>query len=276
MSVQAITWVLEEAVDLRPHLVATLIGLANHADGTGQGAYPSQATLARYARKTPRGVRNDLAQLEADGLIERGDQRLVQHIAADERPVVWNLRLDRKCASARIGAANDDRGSTEKPQATPPAPPPDEGLDRNHTSARQSTSGRKPSVRGTGSGLPKGPEVGFLQTVLEPRTKPSSSAALDKPTRIVVQALGCDDDDARWIVDEVQRRHHPERLNGYLLKMARDGDLADLLAGRHPPPRPELEPECGQCGPGRLVEVDGGRAAARCPVCHPLREERVA
>lgn len=274
MSVQAITWVLEEAVGLRPHLVATLIGLANHVDGTGQGAYPSQATLARYARKTPRGVRNDLAQLEADGLIERGDQRLVQHIAADERPVVWNLRLGRKCASARTGAANDDRGSTEKPQATPVVDTPDEGLDRNHTSARQPTSGRKPSVRGTGSGLPKGPEVGFLQTVLEPRTKPSSSPR-ERVERFVAETLGCDDDDARWIVDQVQQRYRPERLAGYVRRMAGSGDLAALLAERHPPPKPEPEPECGRCGPNRQVETIDGRLA-RCPRCHPLREERVA
>lgn len=29
-------------------------------------------------------------------------------------------------------------------------------------------------------------------------------------------------------------------------------------------------PPCGQCGPGRLVELDSDRLA-RCPQCHPLR-----
>jgi len=275
VSVQAITWVLEEAVDVRPHLVATLIGLANHADGDGRGAYPSQATLARYTRKTPRGVRNDLAQLEADGLIARGNQKLVQHIAADERPIVWDLRLDRKCASARTGSGNDDRGSTEKSQVSATDDSTGEGLARNHGSARKPTSGRKSSVRGTGSGLPEGPEVGFLQTVLEPSTKPSSSGARDGTVRFVVDRLGCDDDDARWIVDQVQARHAPRRIAGYVRGMSHE-DLATLLAERHPPPRPEPEPACGQCGPNRLVERDNPNRLVRCPNCHPLREERVA
>lgn len=274
MSVQAITWVLEEAADLRPHLVATLIGLANHAGSDGAGAYPSQATLARYARKSPRGVRNDLAQLEEDGLIERGDQRLVQHIAADERPVVWNLRLDRKHGSARTGRSNDGGGSPAEPQVSTPAATDDERFGRKHSSARQSTSARKSSVRGSGSGLPKGPEVGFLQTVLEPRTKPSSSPR-ERAERYVAETLGCDDDDARWIVDQVQQRHRPDRLSGYLRRMTESGDLAALLAERHPPPKPEPEPECGLCGPNRQVENADGRLA-RCPRCHPLREERVA
>jgi len=275
VSVQAITWVLEAAADLRPHLVATLIGLANHADGSGKGAYPSQATLAGYTRKTKRGIRNDLSQLEEDGLIERGDQRLVQHIAADERPVVWNLRLDRKRASARSGAGNDGDESIGEPQVSDPARPTNGTGERKQGSGRQPTSGRKSNVRGTGSGVPKGPEADFRLTVLEPRTKPSSSPR-ERAERFVAETLGCDDDDARWIVDQVQRRHTPERLGGYLRRMAGNGDLAALLAERRPVTTPPPEPPCGQCGPGRLVEVDDGAAAARCPRCHPNREERAA
>lgn len=110
------TWVLEEAPGVRPHLVAALLGLANHADRDGRGSFPSQATLARYARKTDRAIRNDLDQLEADGLIARGDQRLVEHLPADERPVVWDLAVDRKQVPPGKGT-----GSTVPPGSPVPA-----------------------------------------------------------------------------------------------------------------------------------------------------------
>jgi hypothetical protein len=121
----------------------------------------------------------------------------------------------------------------------------------------------------------QGPYVGPQPSTHNPQSAPPRRA-LDPPARFVADTLGCDDDDARWIADEVNRRHAPQKLIGYLRRMAGEGDLAPLLAERHPPAAVDLEPPCGHCGPGRLVEVDDGRAAARCPRCHPLREERVA
>lgn len=127
MSVEAITWVLHEAPGCPPQLVSTLIGLANHADPHGRGAYPGQGMLASYTRKSERQVRRDLAEAERLGLIRRGDQRLVAHIPADRRPVVWDLvmaprrpRADldgRTSASARTSASG--RGWPAE-QAEPP------------------------------------------------------------------------------------------------------------------------------------------------------------
>lgn len=156
MSVQALTWVLEEAPNVRAHLVAALLGLANHADRFGKGAHPSQLTLARYTRKSDRGVRNDLSQLEADGLIKRGDQRLVAHLPADERPVVWNLAMDRKPTSA----PNDEGTGSPLPPGTvlPGGSTESEGpevqrqLDRKPTSDKPSTKPRdEPKNSPTGS-----------------------------------------------------------------------------------------------------------------------------
>lgn len=96
MSVQSIVWVIEDAPKLKPHLVSTLIGLANHADRYGRGSYPSQPTLSSYTRKTDRQVRRDLEDLKKAGLIRLGDQRLVAHIPADERPVVYDLAVELK------------------------------------------------------------------------------------------------------------------------------------------------------------------------------------
>lgn len=90
------TWVLEDCPDLPKHLVGTMVGLANHANHDGAGAYPSQELLGWYARKDERSIRRDLEQLEGLGLIARGDQRMVLHLPADKRPVVYDLMMQRK------------------------------------------------------------------------------------------------------------------------------------------------------------------------------------
>jgi hypothetical protein len=95
MSIQAISWAIEDAPDVPPHLVSTLIGLANHADRNGRGAYPSQETLSHYNRKTERQTKRDLDDLQSLGLIRQGDQRFVLHVRPDRRPIVWDLALER-------------------------------------------------------------------------------------------------------------------------------------------------------------------------------------
>jgi hypothetical protein len=96
MSVEAITWALNAAPVDAPHLITLLIGLANHADAAGRGAAPSQRRLAHYTRKKDRSVREDLAALEALGIIRRGDPRRVAYLPADRRPVVWDLAMERR------------------------------------------------------------------------------------------------------------------------------------------------------------------------------------
>ncbi|WP_442933824.1 helix-turn-helix domain-containing protein [Micromonospora sp. CPCC 205556] len=96
MSVEAVSWALNDAPDVPPSCLAVLIALANHADAKGAAAYPSQERLAHYARKSTRSVRSDLATLERLGLIRRGDQRHVSQLPTDRRPVVWNLAMERR------------------------------------------------------------------------------------------------------------------------------------------------------------------------------------
>lgn len=98
-------WALEEAPDVPSQCLSALIGLANHADADGCGAYAGQVLLAEYARKSDRQVRSDLARLLDEKLIRRGDQSLVAHIPADSRPVVYDLAMERKRTSARKSAS---------------------------------------------------------------------------------------------------------------------------------------------------------------------------
>lgn len=94
MSVQAIAWVLSETPELPPHLLGTLIGLANHAGEDGRGCYPSVATLARYAHKSERQVQRDLQELLGLGFIREGDQRFTAHLREDRRPVVYDILIN--------------------------------------------------------------------------------------------------------------------------------------------------------------------------------------
>ncbi|ADL48495.1 helix-turn-helix domain-containing protein [Micromonospora aurantiaca (nom. illeg.)] len=96
MSIEAVSWALNDAPEVPPTALVTLIGLANHAHPDGRAAWPSQTRLAHYGRKGVRAVQRDLAELERRGLIRRGNQRHVQHMPADRRPVVWDLAVERR------------------------------------------------------------------------------------------------------------------------------------------------------------------------------------
>lgn len=96
MSVQAIAWALEEAPLSKGSHLPVLLALANQADADGKHAFPGHATIAWESRKSTAQVRKDLAAMEADGVIRRGNQAVVSYIAADRRPVVWDLAMERK------------------------------------------------------------------------------------------------------------------------------------------------------------------------------------
>jgi hypothetical protein len=117
VSIQAITWALEDAPDVPPHLVSVLLGLANHADRNGRGSYPSQETLADYARKSPRQAKRDLDDLQERGLIRPGDQRFVLHVRPDRRPIVWDLALE------RVKSRDDTHVTPPKPNGMTSTPP---------------------------------------------------------------------------------------------------------------------------------------------------------
>lgn len=93
MSIEATAWALN--VETVPDSTARviLLGLANHAGRDGSAAWPSVATLAAYAVCSDRTVQRKLRDLEARGLLRRGDQRLVNHLPADRRPTVYDLPI---------------------------------------------------------------------------------------------------------------------------------------------------------------------------------------
>jgi hypothetical protein len=102
MSVEAITWALNLApvpadAGGKPNSACAfaLVGLANHADPDGTGAFPSVDTLVRYTRLSERTIRTALDRLEEAGLIRPCAPEIVaaRIRRADRRPQGWDLDL---------------------------------------------------------------------------------------------------------------------------------------------------------------------------------------
>jgi len=111
VSIEALSVVLNSTMSTDPLQKLILMGLANHADGYGRSARPSQETLARYAQCGRRTVQRKLAELEEAGAVRRGDQRLTDHLRGDRRPVVWDLCL--RALHASSVAVSDPEDPTE-------------------------------------------------------------------------------------------------------------------------------------------------------------------
>lgn len=95
MSVEAVSWAINKAPcegNVSARMV--LVHLADHADSDGRNTWKYVSTIADEMRVSDSTVRRQLKWLEDRGLIERGDQHLVDHYDLYQRPVVWNLRLD--------------------------------------------------------------------------------------------------------------------------------------------------------------------------------------
>lgn len=128
MSIEATSWALN--VETVPDSTArvVLLGLANHAGRDGSAAWPSVATLAEYAVCSSRTVQRKLRELEARGLVRKGDQRLVGHLPADRRPVVYDLPIGvsfcRPAAEDGVTPMTERGDTTGTDGVTPMSPKP--------------------------------------------------------------------------------------------------------------------------------------------------------
>ncbi|MGE8398461.1 MAG: helix-turn-helix domain-containing protein, partial [Burkholderiales bacterium] len=105
MSVQAMTWALDQQVATESISRHVLLCLANYADKDGRNAFPSAATLAQDTGLAVRTVRARLGQLLEAGVIRKGNQAIVAAYipAADRRPICYDLIMER-------GARHDTNG----------------------------------------------------------------------------------------------------------------------------------------------------------------------
>lgn len=243
MSHQAVQWVLRDAPDLPPSCFAVLMGLAWHAGETGRDAYPSEPTLAGYARKTVRQVRRDLRDLEDGGLIRRGDQGAVGHLLPQYRPTVYDLAMDRTPMSGLEGTP------VSGPDRTPRAARPDMGdqPDRTPMSANMSLE----------------------------RDRKDLSLRAD-PVASLAAHVGADEREIQLLIDKLENDPAVKAPLPYLRACHANGDLPAMLAEIRAQPATAglvvVQPWCGECDEHtRQVERDDGRVA-RCSRCHPLRK----
>ena len=115
MSIKAMVWVMEEAPTTDPVSLLVLYALADRASDDGSAAYPSQEWIATRARCSVRTVRRKLTELEAAGLIRKGNPHYVEHIRKDRRPMVWNLNLQAATTGHRDPGGQNDRADTQHP-----------------------------------------------------------------------------------------------------------------------------------------------------------------
>lgn len=96
MSVNAVSWAIDRAPVPGNRCVARmiLVHLADKADADGRDTWKYVSAIADAIGVDDSTIHRNLAWLEEHGLIERGDQRLVDDYPEYARPVVWNLRLD--------------------------------------------------------------------------------------------------------------------------------------------------------------------------------------
>lgn len=134
MSWEATAWAMNRAPVTDPGQKLVLLALAELAADDGTGAWPSQDSLAVKALCSVRTVRRHLAALEHAGLIRRGDQRCVDHLPANRRPVVYDLRLDlarSTCPPGHVWPVTGDRSE-------------DARADMERTSGRSPVTGEPP------------------------------------------------------------------------------------------------------------------------------------
>lgn len=119
MSIQAMTWALEQR-DLKDATARhVLLCLANYADKDGRGAFPSANSLSEDTGLSVRTVRYKLEYLEENGFICRGNQAIAAAYIDrhDRRPVVYDVCVKRGATAApgaQRGANEDATGC--KPQ----------------------------------------------------------------------------------------------------------------------------------------------------------------
>lgn len=205
MSVEAVKWATTK---VPPGLVklparAVLAVFAEAADKDGRGSYQSHLTVAWRLGCTERNVTNHVRALVNAGLlIVSPDQSAVAHLAADVRPVVYNLPLHLVRTDTLEGARDEKRkrrresrkGVVAKASETPdrseeyfPTGPKNTSVSgtKNTSTPRHESSHHGPKDPSAPDRriLPHRSEGSFGQTIPNPSLNPVSSATPPKPPK---------------------------------------------------------------------------------------------
>jgi len=204
VSVEAISWALNLAPvpagrGGQPSTACkfVLVGLASHAGPDGTGAFPSVATLVRYAGLSERTVRTCLDRLDAAGIISPCDPEIVaaRIKRADRRPKGWDrgLSLIRDhlaeaglaaleqqflglAARVAVAACPDAGGAADGPRSPHPAGTVDDWPDGAQPLHPASGTGCSERTGGVQPAQPRGAAVA-PEPSIEPSREPSAARA---------------------------------------------------------------------------------------------------
>lgn len=143
MSIEAMVWVLHQS-PLRGAEKVILLGIANHADNDGGNAWPSVATLARYANVSERQVQRVLKQMESAGHISIRRQRGgTADTPNDRRPNLYKVVMSgvthtspRQVAMGVVDALRDDVGVADGVTPMSPEPSFEPSIKKTRTARR--------------------------------------------------------------------------------------------------------------------------------------------
>jgi hypothetical protein len=122
-----------------------LLGIANHADADGHNAWPSVATLARYANLEPRGVKKALRRLEEQGHI----------LIAENRGGNADTRSDRRPNRYTVVMNAVSAGTPRKVNGVSPSTERGVLQDRNGVSHRTPEPSLEPSLNLSSASRPR-------------------------------------------------------------------------------------------------------------------------
>ena len=107
-------WALEQRLVQDAPARHVLLCLANYADKVGRGAFPSTNSLSDDTGLSVRTVKYKLDDLEAMGVIRRGNQALaaVYIDRHDRRPIVYDMVQERGAADAPRSERGADEDAT--------------------------------------------------------------------------------------------------------------------------------------------------------------------
>ncbi|MDN8066189.1 helix-turn-helix domain-containing protein [Burkholderia vietnamiensis] len=111
MSVQAMTWAIEQQEIRDATARHVLLCLANYADADGKAAFPSTSRLEADTGLSESTIRRKLDVLEELGLIQKGNQAIVAAYIdrGDRRPVCYDMVMKKRGVVVTPG---DERGVT--------------------------------------------------------------------------------------------------------------------------------------------------------------------
>lgn len=139
MSVERLAQVLNARTGLTATQKLVLIGIANH-DGDG-GAWPSIATLARYAEASERTVQRSISALEDMGMITVHQQAGgTAKSRADRRPNLYVIHLDGVTSEDERGDIQGTHGVTSAARRGDTAMSPEPSVNHPAEPSGESTS----------------------------------------------------------------------------------------------------------------------------------------